>query len=50
LLESILGREFLPKGRGIVTRRPIEIQLVHVESGKDYVEFADRKGEKFEDF
>ena len=27
LLESIVGREFLPRGKGIVTRRPIEIQL-----------------------
>ena len=27
VLESIVGREFLPRGTGIVTRRPLVIQL-----------------------
>lgn len=36
LLESIIGREFLPKGKGIVTRRPIEIQLVQIQGDKEY--------------
>ena len=44
LLEAIIGKEFLPRGRGIVTRRPIEIQLVNSNVEKDYVEFTDRKG------
>ncbi|XP_067951754.1 dynamin-1-like protein isoform X2 [Watersipora subatra] len=30
VLESIVGRDFLPRGTGIVTRRPLILQLVHV--------------------
>ena len=30
VLESIVGRDFLPRGTGIVTRRPLVLQLVHV--------------------
>ncbi|XP_015274948.1 PREDICTED: dynamin-1-like protein [Gekko japonicus] len=30
VLESIVGRDFLPRGSGIVTRRPLILQLVHV--------------------
>ena len=29
LLESILNKEFLPRGKGIVTRRPIELSLIN---------------------
>ncbi|XP_036596445.1 dynamin-1-like protein [Trichosurus vulpecula] len=32
VLESIVGRDFLPRGSGIVTRRPLILQLVHVAS------------------
>ncbi|KAM8964772.1 dynamin-1-like protein isoform 1-T2 [Sarcophilus harrisii] len=32
VLESIVGRNFLPKGSGIMTRRPLILQLVHVAS------------------
>ncbi|PKI84243.1 Mgm1p [Malassezia vespertilionis] len=31
VLESIVGHEFLPKGTNMVTRRPIELTLVHTE-------------------
>nr|CDS33699.1 dynamin 1 protein [Hymenolepis microstoma] len=31
VLENIVGRDFLPRGSGIVTRRPLVLQLVHVE-------------------
>lgn len=48
LLESIIGKEFLPKGKGIVTRRPIEIQLTQVSGDKEYAEIVERKGEFFE--
>jgi dynamin 1-like protein len=34
LLESIIGKEMLPKGKGIVTRRPLEIQLCQIQSEK----------------
>ena len=27
---SIVGRDFLPRGSGIVTRRPLVLQLIHV--------------------
>ncbi|MCO5584740.1 hypothetical protein L7F22_038672 [Adiantum nelumboides] len=30
VLETIVGRDFLPRGNGIVTRRPLVLQLVHV--------------------
>lgn len=36
MLEGIVGRDFLPRGTGIVTRRPLVLQLVHVQ--KDDVE------------
>ncbi|KAF7316939.1 hypothetical protein HMN09_00428200 [Mycena chlorophos] len=43
VLESIVGHEFLPKGNNMVTRRPIELTLVHTSStdGKavEYGEF-----------
>ncbi|KAF9244232.1 Dynamin central region-domain-containing protein [Melanogaster broomeanus] len=29
VLENIVGRDFLPRGTGIVTRRPLVLQLVH---------------------
>ena len=48
VLESIIGKDFLPRGKGIVTRRPIEIQLINIsKEEKDYVIFSDHKnGEK----
>ncbi|KAL3221723.1 hypothetical protein MRX96_050207 [Rhipicephalus microplus] len=30
VLESLVGRDFLPRGSGIVTRRPVVLQLVYV--------------------
>uniref|UniRef100_A0A0N5C3B7 Dynamin GTPase n=1 Tax=Strongyloides papillosus TaxID=174720 RepID=A0A0N5C3B7_STREA len=30
VLESIVGRDFLPRGSGIVTRRPLLLHLIHV--------------------
>jgi len=32
VLENILGRDFLPRGSGIVTRRPLILQLINVPS------------------
>lgn len=39
VLEAIVGHEFLPKGSNMVTRRPIELTLIHEEnkSGRDHV-------------
>lgn len=33
MLESLVGRDLLPRGTGIVTRRPLILQLVHVDPG-----------------
>lgn len=33
MLESLVGRDLLPRGTGIVTRRPLILQLVHVDAG-----------------
>lgn len=30
MLESLVGRDLLPRGTGVVTRRPLILQLVHV--------------------
>ncbi|KAF2674389.1 hypothetical protein BT63DRAFT_8926 [Microthyrium microscopicum] len=35
VLENIVGRDFLPRGSGIVTRRPLILQLINVPSEDD---------------
>jgi len=35
VLEHIVGRDFLPRGTGIVTRRPLILQLIHTGSAFD---------------
>ena len=58
VLENIVGRDFLPRGMGIVTRRPLILQLVNTEeqrsaNGVEHViwaEFLHRKGDVFTDF
>jgi dynamin 1-like protein len=55
-----VGRDFLPRGSGIVTRCPLVLQLkridhrhqkpnAHIE-GEEYAEFLHRKGEFYTDF
>ncbi|KAG0363936.1 dynamin-like GTPase mgm1 [Gamsiella multidivaricata] len=40
VLEAIVGHEFLPKGANMVTRRPIELTLIHTPHSKEeYGEF-----------
>ncbi|XP_046972828.1 dynamin isoform X1 [Vanessa cardui] len=48
VLENFVGRDFLPRGSGIVTRRPLILQLIH--SNTEYAEFLHCKGKKFVDF
>uniref|UniRef100_A0A8D2LSZ8 Dynamin n=1 Tax=Varanus komodoensis TaxID=61221 RepID=A0A8D2LSZ8_VARKO len=48
VLENFVGRDFLPRGSGIVTRRPLVLQLVN--SNTEYGEFLHCKGKKFTDF
>ncbi|XP_019744900.1 dynamin-2-like isoform X5 [Hippocampus comes] len=48
VLENFVGRDFLPRGSGIVTRRPLILQLVNNKA--EYAEFLHCKGRKFVDF
>ncbi|XP_078263919.1 dynamin-2-like isoform X1 [Rhinoraja longicauda] len=48
VLENFVGRDFLPRGPGIVTRRPLVLQLVN--STTEYAEFLHCKGKRFTDF
>ncbi|CAK9290928.1 unnamed protein product [Gordionus sp. m RMFG-2023] len=43
VLECIVGKDFLPRGVGIITRRPIILQLIHV-SKDDYKEVKNSNG------
>ncbi|XP_045510724.1 dynamin isoform X12 [Colias croceus] len=48
VLENFVGRDFLPRGSGIVTRRPLILQLIN--GNAEYAEFLHCKGKKFTDF
>ena len=48
VLEAVVGKSFLPRGSGIVTRRPLILQLHHSDSS--YAEFAHKPGERWYDF
>ncbi|TDH02058.1 hypothetical protein EPR50_G00169580 [Perca flavescens] len=48
VLENFVGRDFLPRGSGIVTRRPLVLQLIN--SPTEHAEFLHCKGKKFTDF
>lgn len=48
VLENFVGRDFLPRGSGIVTRRPLILQLIN--SAQEYGEFLHCKGKIFQDF
>ncbi|CAN6980475.1 unnamed protein product [Brassica rapa subsp. trilocularis] len=51
VLESVVGRDFLPRGSGIVTRRPLVLQLHKTEDGTtEYAEFLHAPRKKFTDF
>ncbi|KAG6379210.1 Dynamin central region-domain-containing protein [Boletus reticuloceps] len=58
VLENIVGRDFLPRGTGIVTRRPLVLQLNHRPATPpqpnaneaEWGEFLHLPGEKFYDF
>ncbi|CAM8941091.1 hypothetical protein QQ045_012808 [Rhodiola kirilowii] len=50
VLESIVGKDFLPRGSGIVTRRPLVLQLHKLDGGREYAEFLHLPGKKFTDF
>ncbi|XP_042899603.1 dynamin isoform X2 [Parasteatoda tepidariorum] len=48
VLENFVGKDFLPRGSGIVTRRPLILQLIN--SPHEYGEFLHVKGRTFTDF
>lgn len=51
VLESVVGRDFLPRGSGIVTRRPLVLQLHKTEDGsQEYAEFLHLPKRRFTDF
>ncbi|KAG9011542.1 vacuolar protein sorting-associated protein 1 [Tulasnella sp. JGI-2019a] len=63
VLENIVGRDFLPRGSGIVTRRPLVLQLINrpatkpstevrsnVTNDEEWGEFLHLPGQKFHDF
>ena len=52
VLESIVGLDFLPRGDGLVTRRPLELRLTHQPEGtKPWAEFSQElKGKRFTNF
>jgi dynamin GTPase len=48
VLENIVGKSFLPRGSGIVTRRPLVLQLYN--SIEEYGEFLHQPNKKYYDF
>ncbi|KAM6926148.1 dynamin-1-like protein isoform 4-T4 [Lycodopsis pacificus] len=63
VLESLVGRDILPRGTGIVTRRPLILQLVHIDSedcrktseengidGEEWGKFLHTKSKIYTDF
>ncbi|KAG6519688.1 hypothetical protein ZIOFF_023194 [Zingiber officinale] len=58
VLEALVGRDFLPRGTDICTRRPLVLQLVRLESSLDssyegneeWGEFLHLPGKRFYDF
>jgi len=52
LLESIVGYDFLPRGDGVVTRRPLELRLIHMndEACETQAVFGDEPDKIYNDF
>ncbi|WVZ24233.1 hypothetical protein V8G54_002777 [Vigna mungo] len=51
VLEALVGRDFLPRGNDICTRRPLVLQLVQIKPSQDeFGEFLHLPGRKFHDF
>ncbi|TGZ59746.1 hypothetical protein CRM22_008921 [Opisthorchis felineus] len=48
VLENLVGRDFLPRGPGIVTRRPLVLQLVYVDESDSNTRIADGDGKSLE--
>lgn len=55
VIESIVGRDFLPRGTGIVTRCPLVLSLRRIPkddkgNSNEWGEFLHKKGVKFPNF
>ncbi|KAK7407689.1 hypothetical protein VNO78_09706 [Psophocarpus tetragonolobus] len=51
VLESVVGRDFLPRGSGIVTRRPLVLQLHKTnDEQQEYAEFLHQSRKRYTDF
>ena len=50
VLENIVLKDFLPRGNGIVTRRPLVLQLVNEKSSNEWAEFLHLPDKQFTDF
>ncbi|KAI9293116.1 hypothetical protein K502DRAFT_318837 [Neoconidiobolus thromboides FSU 785] len=55
VLENLVGKDFLPRGNGIVTRRPLVLQLVNLRQNADpdlteRAQFLHSPGKVFTDF
>uniref|UniRef100_I1NQP0 Dynamin-type G domain-containing protein n=1 Tax=Oryza glaberrima TaxID=4538 RepID=I1NQP0_ORYGL len=50
VLESVVGKDFLPRGSGIVTRRPLVLQLHRINGDREYAEFMHNPTVKYTDF
>ena len=51
MLENIVGLDFLPRGSGVVTRRPLEMRLVHrSDVVKPYAYFGEDKDKRYDNF
>lgn len=46
LLETVAGITFLPRGTGIVTRRPLELRMIRTQVDTPYFVFPNDFGEK----
>ncbi|XP_062184182.1 dynamin-related protein 3B-like isoform X1 [Phragmites australis] len=50
VLEALVGRDFLPRGPDICTRRPLVLQLVRHSALEEWGEFLHAPGRRFHDF
>ncbi|KNA02917.1 hypothetical protein SOVF_214080, partial [Spinacia oleracea] len=57
VIEALVGRDFLPRGPDVVTRRPLMLQLIQTkvnnggdDGGVEYGEFLHLPGNKFYNF
>ncbi|KAK0401491.1 hypothetical protein QR680_015819 [Steinernema hermaphroditum] len=50
ILENFVGKDFLPRGTGIVTRCPLILQLINEPNGVERAIFQHKPNEEFTDF